>query len=172
MWYKHQHWLVLLFAKVDVFRSSNVPSPDWFCFILFFYRKHRGIVILKFISSTARCHFFRTDLVNDEVFSVQHLSGMWWRHLFLWPQWEHSLSPKSLYVNIGMHTDCDMVQAVNHRTFMAEAGIRLGAIACEIYGGHSGTAIGVSLNTSGISLSLACQQCSMFIFIYMWHLSG
>ena len=93
-------------------------------------------------------NFFRTDLVNGDVFSVEQLSGMWWRHLFLWPPREHSLSPKSHYLNIGMHTDRTMAQAVSHRTFMAEAGIRFRAIPCEIYGGQSGTAVEVSLNTS------------------------
>jgi hypothetical protein len=52
-----------------------------------------------------------------------------------------------------MLTDYAMAQAVSHRTYMAEAGIRFRAIACEIYGGQSGIAIGFSFNTS----VLPCQ---------------
>ena len=135
-----------------MFRSSKVPtSLPVLLYILYVYRKRRGIVLLEFISSTPKCNFFCTDLVNGEVFSVQQLSSMWWRHLFLWPRRKHSLSPKSHYVNIGMHIVCAMAQAHSRRNFMAEARIQFRTIACEIYGGQSGTAIGFSLNTSGFS---------------------
>ena len=118
MWYKQQQWLVLLFAKVDVFRSSKVPTFRMVLpYILQFYSKRRGFVLPEFISSTAKCHFFCADLVNGEMFSVQHLSGMWWRHLFRWPRSEHSLSQKNHYVNIvvGRWFDPSWCQWIFHR---------------------------------------------------------
>ena len=103
IWYKHRQWLVLLFAKVDVFRSSNVPTFRLVLpYILYFYRKGQGIVLLEFISSTAKFHFFCTDLVNGEVFSVQHLSSMWWRHLFLWPRKEKIFLQKATTLTLRL----------------------------------------------------------------------